>query len=97
MRHLRTATMVAADASVSSIGPSYSGRAAFGWKVLDRFYVGPEVQGFAVDGNYRQFRAGVHVTALRLGWSEWFASAGWATDSDSRDSLYGRLGLIVRR
>ena len=91
------ATMIAVDASVSTIGPSYSGRAAFGSKVLDRFYVGPEVQGFAVDGNYRQFRAGLHVTGLRLGWSEWLASVGWATDIDQRDSLYGRLGVIVRR
>src|SRR5262245_36297447 len=39
-------TMVAADAMVSTIGRSYNARAAFGWRVLERFYLGPEVQGF---------------------------------------------------
>jgi hypothetical protein len=92
-----TATMIAADATVSTIGPSYSARAAFGWKLFERFYVGPEVKGFAVDSNYRQFRAGMHVTAIKVGWSEWSAGAGWTIDSDSRDGFYGSLGVIVRR
>jgi hypothetical protein len=91
------ATMFAADASLSTIGPSYSARAAFGWKLFERIYVGPEVKAFAVDRNYRQFRAGMHVTAVKVGWSEWSAGVGWATDSDHRNSVYGRLGVIARR
>lgn len=91
------ATMIAADASLSTIGPSYSARAAFGWKVLERFYIGPEIKGFAVDSNYRQFRAGMHVTGIKFGWSEWSAGIGWAIDSDQRNSVYGRLGVIARR
>ena len=36
-------TMVAADASLSSIATSHSARAAYGWRVLrDQFYLGPE-------------------------------------------------------
>ena len=38
-------TMVAADASVSTIGPSYSARLATGWRSFDLFYLGPEVAG----------------------------------------------------
>ena len=72
------ATMVAADASVSSIGVSYNARLAAGLRVLDSFYLGPEVQAFAADGNYRQFRAGMHLTGLRFGEFEWSAGAGWA-------------------
>ncbi len=90
-------TMIAADASISTIGASYNARLAWGWKVFDHYYVGPEVQGFAAGDNYRQFRAGVHVTGLKTQMFEWSGSAGWATDSDRRDGLYGKLGLLTRR
>ena len=89
-------TMLAADASVSTIGPSYSARVAFGWRVLDRFYLGPELQGFAADGNYRQIRAGLHITGLRAKGFEWSGGLGWAGDSDRRGSLYGKLGMFTR-
>jgi hypothetical protein len=91
-----TRSMLNADASVSSVGPSYSARLAFGWR-LAGFYVGPEIGGFASGAHYRQFRAGMHITALRAGALEWSGGMGFATDSDHRDSLYARLGLIVRR
>ncbi len=90
------ATMLEANAALSSIGPSYSARAAFGWRAFDHFYAGPEVQGFAFDGNYRQLRAGLHVTAFKTENFEWSGAIGWALDSDHRDGLYGRLGLIAR-
>ena len=63
------ATMIAADASVSTVGPSYNVRLAAGLRAFDAFYVGPEVQAFGADDNYRQFRAGLHVTGLRTGGS----------------------------
>lgn len=91
------ATMIAADATLSSIGPSYAARAAFGWRIADAFYLGPEVGGFASRNTYHQFRAGLHVTGFRYAWVEWSAAAGWATDSDDRDGFYARLGLHVRR
>ena len=90
-------TMVAADASVSTVGPSYNVRLAAGWRVLDAFYLGPEVQAFGADDNYRQFRAGVHVTGFRTGDFEWSAGAGWATDTDHRSGAYGKLGVFTRR
>lgn len=89
-------TMVAADASVSTIGVSYNARAAFGWRIMERYYFGPEIQGFAAGSNYRQFRIGAHVTGLRTKWFEWSGSIGWTTDSDDRDGLYGKLGLLMR-
>jgi hypothetical protein len=90
-------SMLAADASVSSVGPSYSARLAAGWRLHERFYLGPEVQGFAADDNYRQIRAGIHVTGLRVAPLEWSAGLGWANDSDNRGSLYGRLGVLTRQ
>lgn len=90
-------TMLAADASVSSVGPSYSARGAFGWKLLDRFYIGPEAQAFQGDDAYRQWRVGLHVTGLKAYDFEWSAALGYANDTDDRDSLYGRVGLLLRR
>jgi hypothetical protein len=90
-------TMIAADASASNTGWSYSARVAGGWRVFDLFYVGPELQAFAADDNYRQFRAGLHLTALRTGVLEWSAGLGFAGDSDDRGSIYGKLGLLTRR
>jgi len=91
------ATMIAADASVSSIGASYNVRLAAGWRVFDWFYLGPDVQGFAADSNYRQVRAGLHVTGFRTGDLEWSTGFGWATDSDHRSGAYGKLSVFTRR
>ena len=89
-------TMLAADASLTSIAADYSARLAYGWRVNDWFYLGPEMQTFACDG-YSQFRFGLHVTALRTGRWEWSAAAGWADDSDRRSGGYLRLGVLTRR
>jgi hypothetical protein len=91
------ATMIAADASVSTIGPSYNVRLATGWRAFDTFYIGPEVQAFGFDGNYRQLRAGLHLTGWRIGDFEWSGGLGWATDTDERSSLYAKLGVFTRR
>lgn len=90
-------TMVTADASVSTVGPSYSTRLAAGWRLLDAFYLGPEVQAFGADGNYRQLRAGLHITGLRIENFEWSVGAGWATDTDDKSGAYGKIGVFTRR
>jgi hypothetical protein len=90
------ASMLAADASASTVGPSYSGRVAFGWKMLDRFYAGPEIQAFAGGTSYRQLRAGLHLTAMKTETFEWSAAGGWARDSEKRNGLYGRIGILRR-
>jgi hypothetical protein len=91
------ATMAAADVSVSTVGPGYFGRIAYGWRLLDLFYIGPEVAASANSDDYRQVRAGIHITAFKTRRFEWSAAAGWAADSDSRGGAYGRLGLLTRR
>ena len=73
-------TMWAADASVTSVGPSYSARVAFGWRLFDAFYLGPEVAGFAGGDTYKQWRAGIHITGFRTGTIEWSLAAGWASN-----------------
>jgi hypothetical protein len=90
------ATMIAGDASLSSIGGSNSARAAFGWKAFDRFYVGPEMQFYGGE-DYAQTRFGAHVTSLKIGATEWSAAGGWAHDTDSRSGLYVRINVMTRR
>jgi Cellulose biosynthesis protein BcsS len=89
-------TMVIADMSLSSIGSRYSARAAFGWRVLDAFYAGPETQVYGGDG-YRQMRFGAHVTCMKTGATEWSAGGGIAIASDGRSSPYLRLSVMTRR
>jgi hypothetical protein len=89
------AMMVEADGSASTVADSYAVHAAFGWRVLNMFYLGPEVQAFASD-DYTQRRVGAHITALKLGGAEWSAAAGYATDSDDRESAYARFSVSRR-
>jgi hypothetical protein len=89
-------TMLAADASLTTIARGYSARAAYGWKPRNWFYLGPEAQTFACTG-YRALRFGAQITGLKTGWLEWSGAAGWSGDSDHRAGLYLRLGVLTRR
>jgi Cellulose biosynthesis protein BcsS len=89
-------TMLAADASLSTIDTDYCARLAYGWKVFGRFYAGPETQVYGGDG-YRQLRFGLHVTALKFGNAEWSIAGGWAFATDERSGPYLRLGFMERR
>jgi hypothetical protein len=89
-------TMAQFNGSLSSIDNSYSAHAAFGWRVFERFYLGPEIARFA-SGDYSQNRIGLQLTSLRLADCEWSAAVGWAGDSDSRSGAYVRLGMFTRR
>ena len=90
-------SMIAADGSISTIGPGYNIRLATGVRAFEAFYVGPEVQAFGADSNYRQARAGLHITGLRTGPIEWSAGTGWALDTDHRAGAYGKIGILTRR
>ena len=91
-----TASMLAADGALSSIGGGYTARVAAGWRLLDRFYLGPEAQAFGSD-DYRQTRLGIHLTGFKTGEFEWSLAGGWANDNDDRSGAYGRFGVSTRR
>lgn len=88
--------MVATSVSGSSTGGAYWLRGATGMRVMERFWMGPEFI-LSGDARFRQYRAGVHVTAVKTGSVEWSAGAGLSTDSDHRGGGYARLGLSSRR
>ncbi len=93
-------SLIVGDASLSSIAVSHSARLAYGWRIAEQLftdgvYIGPEAQYFGSD-RYRQYRAGLHVTSMKTEITEWSAAAGFARDTDSRASVYVRLGLSVK-
>ena len=94
-------TLIAGDASLSTLATSHSARLAYGWRVTgellndESFYVGPEVQYFGADG-YAQTRVGLHVTSMRTEDIEWSVGIGYARDTDGHSSPYVRLGLSQR-
>jgi hypothetical protein len=89
-------TMLAADASISSISAGNSTRIAFGWRAFDRFYLGPEVQAFSTHP-YVHSRVGIHVTAFKSKDREWSGAIGFASDNDHRSGAYLRIGVLTRR
>jgi len=92
-------SMLAADASLSSIATSNAARAAYGWRVfedmLEGVYVGPVIEYFGSAG-YRHLRLGAHITSMRAEDTEWSAAVGWAQDSQGRASPYLRLNVLKR-
>jgi hypothetical protein len=89
-------TMLAADGSISSIGAGEHVRVAYGWRIFDWFYLGPEAQIYHTDP-YVHTRFGAHVTAFKFFDREWTAAVGYASDNDRRSGIYLRVGLLVRR
>jgi len=94
-------SMVAADASLSSIATSNSARLAYGWRMFEEMlgggvYLGPVIEYFGSDG-YRHLRLGAHLTSMKAEETEWSAAAGWAQDSQGRASPYVRLNMLRRR
>ena len=88
--------MLAADASFSSIGTGDHARIAYGWRILERFYFGPELQYYSAP-TYDHMRYGVHLTASKNYEHEWAGAAGYAEDSDGRTGLYIRISYVTRR
>jgi hypothetical protein len=90
-------SLIAGDASLSTIVSSQSARLAFGWRIAedlftDGVYFGPEAQYIGSDG-YEQRRFGAHLTSMKTDVTEWSAAVGFARDSTGRSSAYARLGL----
>ncbi|MDO9412896.1 MAG: cellulose biosynthesis protein BcsS [Pseudolabrys sp.] len=91
-------TLIAGDASLSTLASGRSARLAYGWRIAEELftygvYVGPEVQYFGSEGGYHQRRIGLHMTSMKTEATEWSASIGFAIDTIGRSSPYARLGL----
>ncbi|MBX9709991.1 MAG: cellulose biosynthesis protein BcsS [Xanthobacteraceae bacterium] len=88
--------MVSTSFTGSTAGDNYGVRAATGWRVIDQFWAGPEVETSG-DQVYRQYRVGAHVTSYKIGDFEWAVGAGYVEDNSQRSGLYGRFSLLTRQ
>jgi len=88
-------TMAAVNGSIASIGPTGSLRGAFGVRLFDALFVGPEAQAHWC-ANFQQLEFGAHVTAFRFYALEWSAGGGWAIDSERRSGPYLRVGVSAK-
>lgn len=88
--------MLASSISGSTIGNSFGVRGAAGWRVMDRFWAGPEVETSG-DVVYRQYRIGAHLTSFKMSAFEWSLGAGYVQDNSHRSGVYGRIGVLTRR
>ncbi len=88
--------MLASSISGSTIGNSFGIRGAAGWRLMNRFWAGPEVETSG-DEVYRQYRVGAHLTSFKTGEFEWALGAGYVEDNSNRSGAYGRLSVLTRR
>jgi hypothetical protein len=88
--------MLTSTLSASTNATSQSARAAAGWRVLDRYWAGPEISASSDDFS-RQARIGMHLTGFRFDALEWSVAAGYVTDSYHRSGVYGRIGVLTRQ
>jgi hypothetical protein len=91
-----TDMMLTSAFSASTNATSHSARAAAGWRVLDRFWAGPEISASS-DAFSRQYRVGAHLTGFRFEALEWSVAVGYVTDSFHRSGVYGRIGVLTRQ
>jgi hypothetical protein len=87
--------MLQGSLSGSTIDDAFSARVAAGWRLFDRFWIGPEASR-SRDYYSRQTRIGAHLTGLRTGDYEWTIAAGHIADSYDRDGVYARIGVLLR-
>jgi hypothetical protein len=88
--------MLTSAFSASTNATSHSARGAAGWRMLDRFWAGPEISASA-DVFSQQVRIGAHLTGFRLDTLEWSAAVGYVQDNFHRSGVYGRIGVWTRQ
>jgi hypothetical protein len=88
--------MLSVSASMTTIAGGYSTRAAAGWRMLDAFWIGPEI-AMSADRFSTQYRIGAQLTGFRTAAFEWSLAAGYVQDSFQRNGIYGRIGMLARR
>jgi hypothetical protein len=88
-------TMAAVNGAIASIGPTGSLRVAFGFRVFEPVFIGPETQEIWC-GDFQEVQFGAHVTGLRIDAFEWSAGSGWTITSDHRSGPYLRVGVNAR-
>ena len=89
-------TLLAATVVAGTARSSLWGRAAFGYRVWNDVFVGPEV-ALSRTETFREWRVGAHVTGVRLGQFTFGLSGGWRGDEkDPHGGAYVNLSGYIR-
>lgn len=86
--------MLSGSASATSIEDGRSARVAAGWK-FSFAWVGPEIQAVH-DVFNTQYRAGAHLSGIKIGETQWSIAGGYTRDSFGRSGPYARIGVSFR-
>ena len=85
-------TMFHATGSYATTFNAYFGRMRFGFASVAGGYIGPELAALG-DDNYRQWRAGAHLSGMQFGALQLGVSAGYVHDHVRKGGLYTTLDL----
>lgn len=85
-------TMFHATGSYATTFNAYYGRVRFGFASFAGGYIGPELTALG-DDNYRQWRAGAHLSGMQFGAIQLGISAGYVHDQVRKGGLYTTLDL----
>jgi hypothetical protein len=85
-------TMLAGYMSYATSFNTYYARLQAGYRVMDRFYVGPEV-GLLGNDFFNQWRVGAHLSGFALGPVKLSASAGYLSDDKQGSGFYTTVDL----
>ncbi|MDP4023015.1 cellulose biosynthesis protein BcsS [Methylobacterium sp. NEAU 140] len=85
-------TMVHATGSYATTFNAYYGRLRFGFASFAGGYLGPELTALG-DDNYRQWRAGAHLSGMQFGALQFGVSAGYVHDHVRKGGVYTTLDL----
>ena len=89
-------TLLAATLVAGTARSHLWGRTAFGYRVWNNVFVGPEAS-VSMTETYREWRLGAHITGLQLGRFTFGFSGGWRREEDSRHrGLYLNLSGYIR-
>ncbi len=88
-------TLLTLTAIAGSARPGAWARVSGGYRLWDDVHVGPEAS-YKHEGDWRETRAGLHVTGLAFGGVTWRLSGGRAFGGSGRDGYYAGLSGHVR-
>jgi len=89
-------TLLAATVVAGTARSQLWGRTAFGYRIWNDVFVGPEVS-LSMSETYREWRVGAHVTGLQLGRVIFGLSGGWRSEEDSpHRGAYVNVSAYVR-
>ncbi len=89
------ATLLTATVIAGTARSEVWGRLSAGYRVADEVFVGPEASAKR-ERDWHEWRAGLHLTGLRLAGVTWRVSAGRMWAESGREGFYGALSGHVR-